>query len=62
MPVSQILKQPNEEKWRTIVLTNMLIKPIASKNKQAVETFLEQVGFTKTTTDTFKFIEKEEEK
>ena len=32
MPLSQIIKNPAQEKWRTILFTNALLKPVVASN------------------------------
>ena len=34
------------EKWRTIILTNPLLKPVVAKNPEGVEVFLKKIGFS----------------
>jgi hypothetical protein len=59
MPVSHILKDPTAEKWRSINLTNGLIKPIVTKNSASVEAFLQAIGFTKVKENVFSFTDKD---
>ena len=43
-------------KWRTINLSNALLKPVVAKNPEGTHTFLKKVGFTKDEkTNSFKF-------
>lgn len=45
MPLNNIIKYPEQEKWRTIQTSNTMIKPIIQIKKEAVETFLVEIGF-----------------
>ena len=55
MPLNQIVKTPAQEKWRTFVTSNALIKPIFQNNKEVVETFLAEIGFKKINDSSFKY-------
>ena len=47
MPFNQICNSPKDEKWRSVVLTNRLFKPVIDANQKAVENLLNSIGFTK---------------
>jgi hypothetical protein len=57
MPLNSIVKTPSQEKWRTINCSNALIKPLFQSNKDAMETFLLEIGFKKLSDSAFKYQE-----
>jgi hypothetical protein len=41
MPLNHILKNPDQDKWRTIQTSNTLMKPVVMNKKEQVEQFLQ---------------------
>lgn len=54
-PLNQIVRMPNEPKWRNVSTTGSFLKQVSNINAAALENFFEQVGFTKTADKTHKF-------
>lgn len=55
MPLNHILKNPDQDKWRTIQTSNTLMKPVVMNKKEQVEQFLQQIGFDRQKDQVFKF-------
>lgn len=56
MPLNQIMKQPEAEKFRTVQTSNTLLKPVVNNKKEVAEQFLQDIGFQKQKDMVFKYM------
>jgi len=47
MPLNQIMKQPETERFRKISASNSLMKPVCQGKSEIVDKFLSSIGFSK---------------
>ena len=55
MPLNQIVRAPNDQKWRNVITSNSFLKQVDLINSQGLSNSFEAIGFTKQAEKTFKF-------
>ena len=55
MPLNQIVKMPNDQKWRNVLTSSSFLKQVSNINAEALDNMLQGIGFTKVAEKTFKF-------
>ena len=55
MPLNQIVKMPNDAKWRNVLTTSSFLKQVSNVNAEALESVLTNIGFTRITDKNYKF-------
>ena len=55
MPLNQIVRAPNDQKWRNVITSNSFLKQVDLINAEGLANFFEAIGFSKQAEKTFKF-------
>ena len=55
MPLNQIIKMPNDSKWRNVQTSTSFLKQVSNINAEALEKALVSIGFSKVADKNFKF-------